>query len=65
MVVNGQVIVDDAVSIAIPARGSVTRQPFACFTRNETQAAQLTYSGTDANGNAVSVSSGNIDLIRR
>jgi len=62
---DGQVLSEDTVSIPVPARGTVTRMPFQCWTQNTGHVAQLTYSGTDANGNAVSVTSGNIDLIPR
>jgi len=62
---DGQVLQEDTISVAIPARGSVTRTPFQCWTQDSGHVAQVSYSGTDANGNPVSVTSGNIELLRR
>ena len=67
MTADGQPFTDDQISPpqSIPARGSVTRRPFQCWTSSSGHTAQLTYSGTDANGRAVSVTSPTITLVRR
>lgn len=39
----------------IPAGGSVTRTPNQCWTQGTGHTSQITYFGTDARGNAVSV----------
>ena len=65
MLADGQVLTDGTISQSIAARGSVTRQPFQCWTSSSGHTAQVTYSGTDANNRAVSVTSPVITLVRR
>lgn len=62
---DGQVLSTNTLSETIPARGSVTRRPFQCWAQGNGHAAQSTYSGTDANGHEVSVTSPIVTLMPR
>jgi hypothetical protein len=62
---DGQVLSTNTLSVAIPARGSVTRSPFQCWTQGNGHTAQVTYSGTDANGHQVTATSPTIALLPR
>ena len=65
-IADGQVLSTGTLSESIPARGSVTRRPYQCWTLGSVgHIAQTTYVGTDANGNEVSITSPNITLLKR
>ena len=62
---DGQILSTTTLNESIPARGSVTRRPFQCWPSSSAHVGQWTYTGTDANGHAVSVTSPTIALLRR
>ena len=65
-IADGQVLSTTTLSESIPARGSVTRRPYQCWILGSIgHVAQTAYSGTDANGHDVSVTSPNITLLKR
>ena len=52
------------LSIAVPARGKVTQNPRWCSATAERHTAQTTFTGTDANGNAVMIQTPMINLMK-
>jgi hypothetical protein len=51
--------------ITVPARGAVQRFPNQCWTQGSGHTSQITYFGTDANGNSVSVAGPVVTLTKR
>jgi Viral BACON domain/Putative binding domain, N-terminal len=53
---NGSPLQDIPVDLTVPAGGTFTNPAFWCFTPDGERTIQTTFTGTDANGNAISAS---------